>query len=143
MEQRSPSGRATPALRYASTAFLSRTGLGVVQKDAPHSLGGGRVEMSLVRPRDSSGVDQAQICLVEESSCLEGVVSTLLGHVLLGDRPKLFVNKGQQLVCGLRIGTLNLLQDKCDFAHALSCAQAWRRQAAEIPSYLRMPCRAA
>src|SRR5262245_55035114 len=103
---------------------------GRLHQDAAHGLGGGGEEMAaavpVLRPLD---VHQSQISLVHQRRGLERLAGPFVGH-LLGRQPvQLVVDQRQELLRGVRVALLDVIQDLGDVGHSPQVYRPWTRQA--------------
>ena len=95
---------------------------GTVDEDATHGLGGGGKEVSpavpVRRSRCRSPLHQPEVGLVDQSRGLERLSWFLLSQFLGGKLPQLVVDQRQELLGGVRIALLDLIQDPRYFGHA-------------------------
>ncbi len=98
-------------------AALDRSlGAGTVDEDAAHRLGCGREEVAVVLPLAPGPIvtQQPQVRLVNQCRRLERLARRLPGHPMLGQRAKLVVDDGQELLGGPFITAFHRLQDPGD-----------------------------
>ncbi len=79
-------------------SFGRALGAGVVDEDPPHGLRGRCEEVGPIAEGCLSVVADAEICLVNQGSCLKCVPGSFGAEPLLRDRSERFVDEGKELV---------------------------------------------
>lgn len=90
---------------------------GIVHQNAPHLLCGHPEELGPVLPVRLALIDEPQVSLVHQGSCLEGVSRALALEVALGLAVQLLVDDGHQLVERGRVSAAPCLEQ---IGHTLS-----------------------
>ena len=92
----------------------------MLDQNPAHRLGGCKVEMSPIRPRDFLSAHETQIGFVNQGGCLEGMAGALFGHPLPSDGAELFVHERQQLVRSASVARFYSGQNARNFTHHIA-----------------------
>lgn len=75
--------------------------------------------MGSAAPADTLAADHSQVRFVDQGGGLPGVFPTLVGHLLLGNGPQLFLDERKQRLGGLLVAGLRIVQQACDVARTI------------------------
>src|SRR5262249_53599957 len=102
----------------AAAALLPLFVAGVVEEDAAHGLGCGGEEVAAAIPGVCHlAADQAEVGLVDQGGGLQGLPRLLLGQLLRGEPAQLVIDKGEQLLGGVRVALVDGGQEVGDLTH--------------------------
>jgi len=98
----------------ASGAAFGVVLAGVVDEDLAHDVGGEADEVGAAVPVDVFA-GEAEVGLVDEGGCLEGMVGALAAHVGLGEAVEFGVDEGKQAVGGSAVAVVHGFEELGDF----------------------------
>jgi hypothetical protein len=75
--------------------------------------------MAAALPRYPAVAHQAEVGLVYEGGCLQGVIGTLASHLNLSGAPQLLINHWQKSLGGRRVAGFDLVENASDFGHEI------------------------
>jgi hypothetical protein len=86
---------------YATLAlpsFARAMAAGVIDQDPAHDLGGHTKKMRSIPPVDLTLVEDAEVHLMDEGCCLQGVIGTFVSELAPRDMSELCIDDRQQLM---------------------------------------------
>src|SRR5437016_3882371 len=81
-----------------TAALLIITRARKVHQDAPHYFGRDREEVRAILPMHPPGIDQTQICFVDQGRRLQSMALALAAHVTVGHPVQLIMNQRDQAI---------------------------------------------
>src|SRR5262249_41312720 len=108
------------AANKLASMFLSALAASILDQDSAHGLGRGREEVPAAVPGLLGVVaDKAEICLMDQGGGLQGLPRLLLGQTRSRQLAKFIVDQRQELLRGVWVAVLDLIQNPRNFAHGV------------------------